>query len=382
MIYLDNAATSYPKPEQVYKSMDAFIRKSCANPGRGGHKMAINNGRLLSEARMVVAAFFGCVNPMQLVFTKNATEALNIAILGFLNSGDHVITSSLEHNSVMRPLKWLEKNRNVSISILKCNENGRLDMNKLKKIIKPQSKLCIVTISSNVTGVITPVKKICEICKANNITLLLDASQGAGNIEIDINELDIDMIAFPGHKALMGPQGTGGLIVKEGIHLNPLIMGGTGSNSKSIEQPNIMPDYFESGTLNTQGIVGLMEAVSFINNIGLNNIIEHKSSLCRIFHEGVSCIKNIKLYSSFNNNSGIIALNISKKDSMFISHILDEKYDIATRAGLHCAPLMHETLGTISNGIVRFSLGYFNNEDEVKLTLKALEEISLLHESI
>jgi cysteine desulfurase / selenocysteine lyase len=378
MIYLDNAATSFPKPNRVYEEMDRCMREYCANPGRGGHQMSIMSGKAIIEAREVISNFFNINNSMQLCFTKNATEALNIAIRGILKEKDHVITTCMEHNSVMRPLKALEKELGIEISQIKGDEFGEADPDDIKKCIKSNTKLISSTLSSNVNGIVMPIAEIGRISREKGILFLVDASQGAGMLKVDVEAMNIDLLAFPGHKGLLGPQGTGCLYVKEGVTLKPLMQGGTGSNSENIYQPDIMPDLLESGTINTPGIIGLGYGVGFINSFGLENIKEYKYSLVNRMFEGINDIKNIKLYSRVEKekNSGIIALNFNDIDSSEISYILDKVYGIATRAGLHCAPAAHETLGTLRTGIVRFSIGCFNTIDEVDITIQALREIS------
>jgi cysteine desulfurase family protein len=378
MIYLDNAATTYPKPEQVYIEMDRCMRRYCANPGRGGHAMSIASGQAVMQVREELSRFFNIQNPIRLCFTKNATESLNIAMKGVLNPGDHVITSGMEHNSVIRPLKTLQRDIGIEISIIRGSEFGEIDPDDIRKQIKPNTRLLVFTLSSNVNGIILPAAEIGRIAGEYGITFLLDGSQGAGSIDIDVEKMNIGLLAFPGHKSLMGPQGTGGLYIRENIKVCSIISGGTGSNSENYYQPEDMPDMMESGTLNTPGIVGLGSGIRFINEVGLENIRARKHELIKRLHEGAEEIKGVRLYSrkEMANNSGIVALNIEGVASTEVSYVLDKAYKIATRAGLHCAPLAHETLGTIKDGVVRFSVGYFNNPDEIDLTLSALREIS------
>jgi cysteine desulfurase/selenocysteine lyase len=378
MIYLDNAATSYPKPRRVYEEMLWCMEKYCANPGRGGHKMSLESGKAVFKTREVISNFFNIKNPMQLVFTKNATEAINIAIKGVLKEGDHVITTCMEHNSVIRPLKSLEKGNVIELTIVPGNEFGEIDPQDIKKAVKSNTRLIVSTLSSNVNGIIMPVKDIGVIAKENGILFLIDASQGAGSIKIDVEELNVDMLAFPGHKGLLGPQGTGGLYVKEGIKINPLMTGGTGSNSESPMQPESFPDILESGTLNTPGIVGLGYGIEYINKIGLDYINKLKHELVKTIYDGLSELKNVKIYSrrEILKNSGIIAFNFDDVESNEVSYVLDRIYNVATRAGLHCSPLAHNTLKTIKMGAVRLSVGCFNTFEEAKIVLKFLKEIS------
>lgn len=377
MIYLDNAATSFPKPEKVYDEIIRCMREYCANPGRGGHSMAIESGKAVMQAREDISNFFNINNPLQLCFTKNATEALNIAIKGYLNQGDHVITTSMEHNSVIRPLKTLERDLEIEITIIKGDEYGEIDAADIRKNIKSNTKLIISTLSSNVNGIILPVTEIGKIASESKIAFMLDASQGAGSIKIDVEEMNISMLAFPGHKGLLGPQGTGGLYVGNGIGLKSIYQGGTGSNSEMVYQPEYMPDLHESGTLNTPGIIGLGCGIGFINNFGIDNLAKYKHILVKRLFEGISDVNGIKIYSknSIENNSGIIAFNFMDVESTEVSYVLDKVYEIASRAGLHCAPLAHETLGTVKSGIVRLSVGCFNTIEEIDSTVKAIKEI-------
>lgn len=378
MIYFDNAATSFPKPKRVYEEMLWCMEKYCANPGRGGHKMSLESGRAVLKVREIISDFFYIKNPMQVVFTKNATEAINIAIKGVLKEGDHVITTCMEHNSVIRPLKALEKENIIELTIVPGDEFGEVDAEDIRRAIKGNTRLIVSTLSSNVNGIIMPVKDIGSIAKEKGVLFLVDAAQGAGSIKIDVEELNIDMLAFPGHKGLLGPQGTGGLYVREGIKINPLILGGTGSNSESFMQPETFPDIFESGTINTPGIVGLGYGIEYINRMGLDNINILKHKLVKTIYEGLSELRNVKIYSrpEISKNSGIIAFNFDDVESNEVSYVLDKVYNVATRSGLHCSPLAHTTLKTIKTGAVRISVGCFNTLEEVKIVLKFLKEIS------
>ncbi len=378
MIYIDNAATSFPKPDKVYEEVLRCMREYCANPGRGGHAMTIKSGKEVMKTREIISNFFNIKNPMQICFTKNATEALNAAIKGVLKSGDHVITTCMEHNSVIRPLKTLERDIGIEITIIKGNEYGEPDAMDFSKSIRKNTKLIVSTFSSNVNGIMMPVREIGRIARENGVQFLLDASQGAGSFEIDVEDMNIDMLAFPGHKGLLGPQGTGGLYIKEGLKLSSIMQGGTGSNSENLYQPDIMPDFMESGTLNTPGIIGLGVGIDFINSFGLQNLKFHKQMLVSRLYRGIEELKEVKLYSKkdMDKNTGIVAMNFKDTDSAEISYVLDRVYNIATRAGLHCSPLAHETLNTIKGGVVRFSVGCFNTIEDIDFVLSALREIS------
>ena len=378
MIYLDNAATSCPKPEIVYKEIERCMRSYCANPGRGGHVLSNTAGEAVMRAREIICDFFNCKNPLRICFTKNATEALNIGIKGCLMPEDHVITTCMEHNSVIRPLKTLERDVGIKVSVAKGNEYGEITVEDIKSLVQSNTKLIVCTLSSNVNGIIMPVKEIGKFARQAGILYLVDASQGAGSIKIDVHDMSIDMLAFPGHKGLLGPQGIGGLYLREGIRLNPLFQGGTGSNSENMYQPDFMPDMLESGTLNTPGIVGMGCGIEFINSFGIDNIRIYKHLLIKRFFDGISGISSIKVYSrnGMEENSGILALNIGEMDSNEVSYILDRKYRIATRAGVHCAPLAHKTLGTLGRGIVRFSVSCFNTINEIDAAVDAVREIA------
>lgn len=340
--------------------------------------MSIDSENVVYETREIICSFFNIENPLQLCFTKNATEALNIVIKGILKPNEHVITTSMEHNSILRPLKYLERHNGIEVTIVWGNKFGEIDPDSIKRSIKNNTSLIVSTLSSNVNGTILPIEEIGKISKEHGLLFLLDSAQGAGSINIDVKKMNIDFLAFPGHKGLLGPPGTGGLYIREGININPLLHGGTGSNSKNPDQPEIMPDLLESGTLNLPGIVGLGTGVRFINNFGLANIAYYKQMLLKRFYEGIRDIRGIKVYSLIESgkNSGILAINFGEFDSSEIVDILNVQYGIASRGGFHCAPLAHETLGTGTQGVVRFSLGCFNTIEEIDYTIKALRTIS------
>jgi cysteine desulfurase/selenocysteine lyase len=377
IIYLDNAATSFPKPEPVCREMDRCMRTYCANPGRSGHAKSLEAGRKVMEAREELCSFFGIEDAFRLVFTKNATEALNIAIKGMAKPGGHVIATCMEHNSVLRPLKALERQMGIRMVIVGGNEYGEVDPDDIKRRIDLRTFLIVCTLSSNVNGVIMPVEEIGKIARKYGVKFLVDASQGAGTLPLDVRKLNADAMAFPGHKGLMGPQGTGGLYLAKGVYLETILEGGTGSFSESLCQPRQMPDRIESGTLNTPGIAGLSAGVKFIKSKGLENITKHKNMLTQRLHEGIKEIKGLKLYSigDSKRNSGIVAFSSDKFDSNELCSILDSRYNIACRGGLHCAPLAHKALGTLKEGLVRLSPGFFNTVEEAEFVLKALREI-------
>lgn len=379
MVYLDNAATSFPKPEEVYIQMDAFMRKSCANPGRASHEMARASADVVMKAREGLARLFNIDNPLRIGFTLNATLALNMAVHGVLKKGDHVITTAMDHNSVLRPLHELKKRGIIDYTvIMPRNRFGAIDASSFSKVVRTNTRMIVTTLSSNVTGMVMPYAEIGEIARRKGILYLLDAAQGAGELPVDIQRMNISMLAFPGHKGLMGPQGTGGLYVREDVNLAPLIQGGTGSRSFETVQPDFMPDMIESGTLNTPGITGLCAGVDFIIKTGMDAISKKKKSLVERLYEGLAANKRIRLYSTIEDydNSGIIALLIDGMDSSEVANILDSKYHIAVRPGYHCAPLAHKAIGTYKTGLVRLSPGYFNTPDEIQYTVKSINEIA------
>lgn len=377
MIYLDNAATTYPKPDRVYDAVMDCMKNYCANPGRAGHKLAMKAAREIYDARENIAKLFNIDNPMNIVFTNNATDSLNLAIKGVVRDGDHIITTSMEHNSVIRPIKSLEK-YGVENTIVKCDKDGFLNIEDLKKEIKPNTKLIVTTHASNVCGTIIDIKSVGEVAKDNNILYLVDASQTAGVYDINVAEINVDMIAAPGHKCLLGPQGTGILYIREGLSINILKEGGTGSKSEDLFQPDLLPDKYESGTHNTPGIVGLNEGVKFILEKGTDNIRDYEEKLCQYMLDKLEDVQNIKVYGPKDSKkrAAVISINIDNMDSGEITYILDSEYDIATRSGIHCSPLAHETLGTLEQGAVRFSLGYFNTKEDIDKAIGALQEIS------
>jgi len=381
MIYLDNAATSYPKPEVVYQAVDCFMRYIGASPGRSGHRLAIEAGRLVYETREMLAELFGVENPLQIIFTLNATEALNLVINGVLSAGDHVITSVMEHNAVMRPLQAV-KEREIELTIAKCSPEGVLFPQEVARVIRPNTQLIILNHASNVTGIIQPIAKISEIARDHKILLAVDAAQTAGCYPINVKALGVDFLAFSGHKGLYGPPGTGGLFIREGreAKLKPLVYGGTGSYSEFTRQPDFLPDKYESGTPNTAGLAGLKAGVRFVLDRGISQIYKHEDTLGEILRAGLWNIKGVKVYSSDQLTPqpqlSVVSFNIAGFTPSEVAVQLEEKYQIMCRPGLHCAPLAHQTIGTFPQGTVRLSPGYFNTLDEIKTVVKAIEEIA------
>ena len=377
MTYFDNAATTFPKPEVVYRKIMEAMEGYGANPGRSGHKLALKMNRGIYDTRLSLSQLFNIGNPMNLIFTFNCTESLNLAIKGLLKPGDHVITTSMEHNSVLRPIKYMEK-FGVETTIVSANLLGEINPDDIKNSIKKNTKLIVTTHISNLTGTIMPIKEIGDIAKEKGILYLVDAAQSAGVYSLDVTSMNIDMIAFPGHKGLLGPQGTGGLYIKEGLEIQETLQGGTGSMSESLLQPDMSPDRYESGTPNGPGIIGLGAGVEYIKSKGIDNIRKHEESLTKYFLEEASKINGIKLYGpcDINKQAAVVSLNIKDYDSSEIAYILDEQYDIMVRPGLHCAPLAHKTIGTFDQGVVRFSFSPFNTMEEIEYAIKSLREIA------
>ena len=379
-IYFDNAATSWPKPKHVLHAMKYYLEEIGGSPGRSGHRMSISASRLVEETRETVGRVFNFYDTSRIVFTKNATEALNICIFSLLKPGDHAITSSTEHNSVMRPLRHLEK-KGVSLSIVKCNSDGALNQEKILKELKRNTRLVVLTHASNVTGTILPVEEVASICKERNIPLLVDCAQTAGAIPMDINldRFDNCIMAFTGHKSLFGPTGTGGMCIGSSINLSPLICGGTGSKSDKDTQPEFLPDQLESGTTNVIGLAGLKAGIDFLLKEGLSKIRKHEQKLIKTFIDGAIHIKGIKIYGTKNQEkqAGIVSFTIENMSPSVIGLILDRKYSIMCRIGLHCNPNAHKTNGTFPVGTIRFSFSYFNTIEQIEKSILALNEISM-----
>lgn len=378
MIYLDNASTSFPKPETVYRKMDYYLRNVCANPGRGSHKLSFESAREVAKTRELAAKLFGISDHTRIVFTLNCTESINIALNGLLKSGDHVIISSVEHNSVLRPLENLTK-YGVSYSIAQVSTAGEIQNEEIVKLITHKTRLIVFSHASNVTGSVLPIERIGALAKEKRILFMVDAAQTAGKLNIDVESDSIDILAFPGHKGLLGPQGTGGLWMREGIDIEPLKFGGTGSHSESKTQPNMLPDKFESGTLNTPGIAGLGAGIEYILDRGLENIRSAELDLFEYLVSKASVVPNINIYGnlSVEKNTGILAFNFVGVKSTEVAHVLDRAFDIAVRAGLHCSPLAHEAINTFPDGCVRVSLGAFNTKNDIDKLIDSLEVISL-----
>ncbi|MCK8824539.1 aminotransferase class V-fold PLP-dependent enzyme [Fuchsiella alkaliacetigena] len=379
MIYLDNAATSFPKPEAVYEKMNEFMRCKAANPGRSSHQLAVAADKELSSARELLAEFFNAQDSAEIVFTLNATDALNLAIKGVLDKGDHVITTTMEHNSITRPLKFLEKKGIIELSLVNCDsQTGELSMQNFKTELQNNTKLVVITHASNVTGTLMPIAEIGELTNKQDIVFLVDAAQTAGVYPIDVQALGIDLMAFPGHKGLLGPQGTGGLYIRKGLELATLREGGTGSNSEAIYQPQVAPDRYESGTPNGVGIVGLGVGVNYIQEKGVDALRSKKLELTDYLLSELQSIEQVKVYGpqDISKQAPVLSINLGPKNANEIAFILDRAFNIAVRSGLHCAPFAHQTLGTIDQGTVRISLGNFNTKDDCQELIKAIQKIA------
>lgn len=379
MIYFDNAATSFPKPETTIRAMNRFMTESGGSPGRSGHRLSIAAARTVFEARDAVADLLGIPDPLEIAFTKNATEALNIAIFGLLKPGDHAITSAMEHNSVMRPLRALQAG-GVEVSIIPCSAKGELDPGDVVPLIRTNTKAVFLTHASNVTGTIMPVREVGRIAAERGIPFCVDAAQTTGALSIDVASMHIDLLAFTGHKSLFGPQGTGGLYVRGGLEtkIQMLMRGGTGSSSESEEQPEFMPDRFEAGTINAVGLAGLGAGAAYVASEGVRKIRSHERSLTRLFLEGVRDNKKITVYGPADpeKQMPIVSFAIRGIDPGRAALMLDEEFEILSRPGLHCAPSAHRTTGSFPAGTIRFSFGYFNTEEDIRRGIDALSELS------
>lgn len=378
IIYFDNAATSWPKPPETVTAMQNYLLNIGGSPGRSGHRLSIEAARLVFDTREKLAQLFNVSDPLRIILTKNATEGLNIAIFGFLKPGDHVITSGMEHNSVMRPLRAMEA-RGVGITVVPCAADGLIDPRDIAGAIKKNTKAIYMTNASNVTGTVMPVSDIGRVAHEHGLVLCVDAAQTAGCYPIDVEEMNIDFLAFTGHKALFGPSGTGGLYIREGLEkrIEPICVGGTGSRSEVEEQPDFMPDCFEAGTPNTAGIAGLQAGVEFILDKGVAHIKDREEKLVKLFIDGVNDLPRVKLYGqkSVKQHTPAVSFNIDGMDSATVSLELDEKFGIMSRSGLHCAPAAHKTIGTYPTGTIRFSFSYFNTEEQVTASVEALKKI-------
>ena len=377
MIYLDNAATTLKKPDCVVAAVTNALC-NMGNSSRGTHDSSLKSARAVFSARLSLARLFNAPGPEQVVFTQNSTEALNIALNGLFSKGDHVITTDLEHNSVLRPLYRLEDEGIITLSVVPADKQGCVDYADFARLIRKETRAIVCTHASNLTGNVMDLEQVGIIAKTHDLYLVVDASQTAGAYPIDMEKMGISVLCFTGHKGLMGPQGTGGLCVAKGVDIRPFKVGGSGVQSYCRTHPEEMPTRLEAGTLNGHGIAGLGAGADFILETGIDTIRDHEIALAKRFYEGVKDIPGVKIYGDFSNwnRTAVVTLNIGDYDSGAVSDALEEDYGIATRPGAHCAPRMHQALGTAEQGAVRFSFSWFNTGDEVDAAIQAVKELA------
>ncbi len=375
-VYLDNAATSFPKPEAVYAATDDYGRSVAGSPGRAEHRGAAEATRVVAEARQRLARLLGAPNPSRVIFTANATHAINLALKGLLRPGDHVVTSGVEHNAVWRPLKKLER-QGVQLSAVDCTPTGLLDPADVATAVRSNTRLIVATHASNVLGTVLPVADLAEVAHRHGLPLLVDAAQTAGVYPIDVGALGIDLLAFTGHKGLLGPAGTGGLIVGNGVELEPLLEGGTGGDSALETMPSSLPEHLEAGTLNGVGIAGLSAGAAFLLEKGVANVRRHEVELTAHLLDGLAALDGVTVYGPPDPEArtAVVSINLAGCEPEQVGHVLDEVYDVATRAGLHCAPQAHRTMGTLERGALRLSPGYFTTHEEIDYLLRCLVDI-------
>jgi cysteine desulfurase / selenocysteine lyase len=380
MIYLDNAATSWPKPPEILQAVCRAVEQAGGNPGRSGHRLSVAAARIQYDCREKIAAFFNAPDPLRVIFSSNATQAINLALRGLLKAGDRVVTASMEHNAVMRPLRFLET-RGVIVSIAPCAPDGSLDLQKIAGLIDSRVRLVVINHASNVVGTLLPVAEIVKISHRCGVPVLVDAAQAAGAVPLDMQGSGIDLLAFTGHKELLGPTGTGGLVINPDFDVSsfePLIFGGTGSSSGSEFQPQDLPDKFESGTANLMGIAGLSAGIDWINQYGQDAIRDHQKRLAAALIEGLSVIPGVCTYGPLDPEKilAIISFTVKNKTVSEVGFRLDEEYGVLTRVGLHCAPAAHRTLGSFPEGTVRLSTGYSNSLEDIQKTLEAVSRVA------
>lgn len=381
-IYADNSSTSYPKPDVVGKALLSYINDIGTNISRGNYEQSYSAGRIVYETRELLCELFKFDEPLNVVFTSNITESLNIIIKGALEAGDHVIITAMEHNAVIRPLHTMTK-QGVEHSIIRCDKEGRLDFAEFEKSIKSNTSLVIVNHVSNVCGTIQDINQIAKICRDHRIHFVIDSAQSAGVLPIDFKQLNLSALPFTGHKGLMGPQGVGGIILDSifAAKLRTFKEGGTGSFSEQEYQPEVLPDKFESGTLNLPGLFGLNASLKLIKEIGIKSIYEHEQYLGSLFLENILNINDVKLHGikDMNGRTSVFSITFDNLETAEAAYILDNEYGIMTRSGIHCSPLSHKTLGTFPQGTVRFSFGYYNTKEDIYRISEAVKKISKLH---
>lgn len=377
-IYMDNAATSWPKPPAVLEAMASYQENIGASAGRGGYRRAVEASRLIFDAREAVARLFGVADSRRIIFTLNCTEGLNIALWGWLDEGDHVVTTSMEHNSVARPLNHLKRERGVEVTYVRCSAEGLLDADDVARAITPRTRLVAVVHASNVCGAVNDVAAVGAVCRERGVPFLVDAAQSAGAVPMDVEEMNVDFLAFPGHKGLMGPLGTGALYVGPNVKPRPLYQGGTGTHSELTFQPDHLPDLYEAGSHNAVGLAGLKAACEFVAEVTPAAIGARKAKLAERFAAAVDEIPAVTYYGprDFARQAGVCSVRVEGMDPALVGHALDVEYGVMVRTGLHCSPLAHTTLGTLDAGTVRFSFGYFNDEEQVDFAARALAEIA------
>jgi cysteine desulfurase / selenocysteine lyase len=377
MIYLDNAATSWPKPPSVGAAVQEQLTTAGGNPGRSGHRVSVAAARIVEDAREALACLFNVADPSRIAFAHNATNAINIALYGLLRPGDRVITTSVEHNSVMRPLRHLQT-MGVRVEVVRCEPDGIVDPGRIAQALAMGARLLVTTHASNVTGTILPVPELAVLARHYGARYLVDAAQTAGTVPIDVEAIGMDVLTFTGHKGLLGPTGTGGLYVREGIELTPLVRGGTGSDSAHELQPGFMPDALESGTLNVVGIAGLAAGVRFLLDVGIGTVEAHERRLATRIVEAARAIPGVTIYGPLDAalRCGIVSFNVAGASPSEVGLLFDETFGIMARTGLHCAPAAHRTIGTFPDGAVRFGLGWFNTAIEVDAALDAMRQIA------
>jgi cysteine desulfurase/selenocysteine lyase len=380
-IYFDNAATSWPKPPEVTKAMVYFLEEVGANPGRSAHRLAVESGRIIYAAREAITELFNAPDPLRVVFGANITEALNLALRGFLiNPGDHVITSSMEHNSVMRPLRYLERG-SIHVTVIRCSPEGFLDPADIESAIRPNTTMIVLNHASNVVGTLLPLAETARIAHKHGPFLLVDAAQTAGAYPIDVAADGVDLLAFTGHKSLYGPMGTGGLVIGERVdpaRLEPINRGGTGSRSEQEEQPDFLPDMCESGTPNAVGLAGLETGLRWVLEQGVEAIRVHEMALTKRLIQGLRGISGVTVYGGLDasQQTATVSFNVAGMQPSEVGLRLDEEYSIMCRVGLHCAPAAHKTIDTFPIGTVRFGLGVFNTAEEIDAALEAVTQLA------
>ena len=376
-VYLDNAATSFPKPEEVYRAVEHALREIGVAPGRGGYRQSLEASRLVFEARETVASLFGARDSSRIIFTHSATESLNMAVGGLLRPGDHVVTTTMEHNALARPLALAAK-RGVEVTWLAADRCGRVSVEQVAAALRPSTRLVALAHCSNVTGTLQPVAPIGSMLRGSAVHFLVDAAQSAGAFPLDVEALGIDLLAVPGHKGLLGPQGTGVLYVGEGVELAPLIVGGTGGFSNGLEQPDGLPERYESGTHNTPGIAGLKAGVEFILATGLEAIRQRENRLVGQLLDGLASLPAVTIHGPARDEErgAVISFSVMNCDPAEIGFRLDREYEICVRTGLHCSPLAHETIGTHPTGTIRVSPGPFTTDEEIETFVRALDAIT------